>query len=289
VPQWCERFPELAPYLLLLWTEEQTQANSVAEQRCRESLAALEDDFSALVDPKSYFEKALVQFWSWNGNKVWVALSNRVVQIGPAGTEARQVSLSSERNEQPRCLAQSADRLWIGTQGAGLLALDKNSGALRRWTDQDGLLMNHIQALLLEGSRLWIGYGKDREDNGGLGQLDLETATVRNFVAPLPLRVGVSAAGPSSSLDAPREPPRSRVVGIARGDQDTLWLAAWRKGFQAFHPASNTWTTYRASDAAASVFCLAADPLRVIVGCATDDPSSRGTKRGLAGPASWRF
>jgi hypothetical protein len=288
VPQWCEQYPELAPYLLILWTAQQTSTNSVAEQQLRKSLAAIEADPSLLKDARSYvgelytliswslgmrvgdlavrafklrarlaerglcdplnerdrimlsygyrdledWERALelvepfgyravsmsmggpwgafplpdlpirsalfyreklgqstidpkIMFASGqvvrasslsdfvtDGHQCWVSFSNRLARLDQHSGEKVEIELAGGGEAIPKCLAQGADTVWIGTREAGVIAVDSKTLATRQWTESDGLLINHIQSMLLEADSLWIGYGQGYQGAGGLGRLD---------------------------------------------------------------------------------------------------------------------
>jgi hypothetical protein len=64
VPRWCEQFPELAPFLLVLWTMEQVTTNTVAERSFRESFAQIERDNTQVADLKAYAGQ-FSDFWTW--------------------------------------------------------------------------------------------------------------------------------------------------------------------------------------------------------------------------------
>ena len=386
VPQWCEQYPELAPYLLILWTAEQTSTNSVAEQQLRKSLAAIEADPSLLNDARSYvgelytliswslgmrvgdlavracqlrarlaeqglcdplnerdrimlaygyrdlenWERALelvepfgyravtmglggpwgaypvpdlpvrsaliyreklgrstidpkimfasgqvvngrsVSDFVTDGNQCWVSFSNRLARLDQNSGEKIEIELPGRGEAIPKCLAQGADTVWIGTREAGVIAVDSQTLATRQWTESDGLLINHIQSMLLEADSLWIGYGQGYQGAGGFGRMDLKTGKIRNWIPALPAGVGRSESvghEATSIVDPPDGPPRNRVVGIARGGPHTLWIAVARKGLQKFDTKTETWTTLDSSDQENRLVCLAANAEVMVAGC----------------------
>ena len=77
------------------------------------------------------------------------------------------------------CVCIGAQKIWIGTGGAGLVEYDKDSRKCRRLTQADGLMLDNVTDLHQAGDSLWIGYG------GGLGRLDLPTQKLTSFMPSL--------------------------------------------------------------------------------------------------------
>ncbi len=116
--------------------------------------------------------------------------------------------------------------VWIGTEGGGLLEMDKSTRKIRRFTDKDGLLMDYVSGLHLAGQTLWIGYGN--ESGGGLGRLDLSTRRVTSFSASLLSESNVA------------KPPRQRITEIQTGPAGDVWFLA-KSSLYSYRPAVNTW------------------------------------------------
>jgi hypothetical protein len=123
-------------------------------------------------------------------------------------------------------LCVGASNLWIGTGGGGLIELDKATRQTRTFTEKDGLLMDYVSALQLDGNTLWIGYGN--EAKGGLGQLDLGSGRFTSFTASLWGKPGVA------------RPPARRVTAIQTLASGDLWCLAGSTLFGC-RPAENRW------------------------------------------------
>lgn len=68
------------------------------------------------------------------------------------------------------------DSLWLGTEGGGLLHIDKNSGKFNRFTETDGLPSNAVLNLLEDGKgNYWMS------TFNGLTKFDPENQKTRNF------------------------------------------------------------------------------------------------------------
>ena len=76
-------------------------------------------------------------------------------------------------------LAVSDEAVWVATTG-GVFAYEPEAGAFRRYTVVEGLHGVEARAIAYDGRRgcVWIGY-----DDGALDKLDVETGTVRTFLA----------------------------------------------------------------------------------------------------------
>jgi hypothetical protein len=228
------------------------------------------------IDPKIMFASGQVVRASslsdfvTDGHQCWVSFSNRLARLDQHSGEKIEIELPGRGEAIPKCLAQGADTVWIGTREAGVIAVDSKTLATRQWTESEGLLINHIQSVLLEADSLWIGYGEGYQGAGGFGRLDPITGKIRNWIPTLPVNVGrsESAGHEATSIpDPPDGPPRNRVVGIARGGPHTLWVAVARKGLQKFDTRTEAWTTIESSDTENRLVCLAANAEVMVAGC----------------------
>jgi hypothetical protein len=127
------------------------------------------------------------------------------------------------------CLASS--KIWIGTGGYGLIEYDKASRQCRRLTEADGLMMDYLSSLKLDGDLLWIGYGG--ATGGGLGQFDLNSQKLKSFMPSL-------NANTDSSSSAGETPPRQSVGNIVTGLDGNLWMHVDRD-IRQFNVAHNFW------------------------------------------------
>jgi len=77
-------------------------------------------------------------------------------------------------------LAVSSGRLWVGTFGGGLGALEVCTEEWTVWTETNGLPMNMVRSLAIEGDTLWVGMGLF--DRGGVAKLSLRTLEWRSMM-----------------------------------------------------------------------------------------------------------
>jgi len=172
---------------------------------------------------------------------LWVAIAGQLLQLDLALKTNRQVRLPIDVSTTITALCVGKDRLWIGTDGAGLIEYDKAGGQCRRMTEEDGLLINHINLLALGDHQLWIGFGRDGA--GGVGQLDLPSGHLSAFTPALPAEI-LADHGPEAAEGPPRRPV-SRFAVAPSGD---LWLLQNGTALRRYRPTANVWTVFPAQD-----------------------------------------
>ncbi len=89
--------------------------------------------------------------------KVWFATDRGILGYDPA-TEEREVYQISGNYPGDRPLKIEADErsLWVGTR-SGVWRMDKKTQSWEHFTAFDGLIDNDIQAMVLDGDRIWFG------------------------------------------------------------------------------------------------------------------------------------
>jgi hypothetical protein len=137
----------------------------------------------------------------------------------------------------------SKDYIWAGTYNDGLLELDRRTGACRRLTMQDGLPLNTISGLKLQGQTLWIAY--QNGDNGAVGTLDLTSHKFSTLTPALSPGAGADSQ-PSYNqavLDDLHQAPRLPVSSMTEGESGEMWFAITEKGLQRFRSLDGSWDT----------------------------------------------
>ena len=171
-----------------------------------------------------------------DGDRLWIATCNQLVEH-PVGGGTSVTNLLGVPDDIPStAMGQSADTLWIATDGAGLVEFDKRTRQVRRRTSQDGLLFDRVSALHLSpsGRELWIGYAT--RESGGVSRLDLGSGRVETFTPEL-VR-SLPEVLPAERRGAPRRPVRS----LASFGDDRLWVGVDALGLLELDRASGTWT-----------------------------------------------
>jgi hypothetical protein len=123
-----------------------------------------------------------------DGEQLWLVNANRVWNLPVAGGASITNAFALDPELNPAALQQTADALWIGSD-RGLFRVDKRTRTVRQWTPADGLLLDGVRSLWLDGQRLWIGYELRRQSErrwiGGVSELNLADAQIRSFIPPL--------------------------------------------------------------------------------------------------------
>jgi ligand-binding sensor domain-containing protein len=124
--------------------------------------------------------------------------------------------------------------LWIGTEGGGLNALDRDTKQFTRFVhdpnDPQSLSDDFVQAIYEDrAGRLWIG-----TERGGLNRLDRDTTT------------GAAKAFTHFLYDPknPRGLSHPDVRAICEDRLGKLWLGTLGGGLNCFHPATEQFTHY---------------------------------------------
>jgi hypothetical protein len=183
---------------------------------------------------------------------VWVATGNQLLRLDLDLKTNLIVNLPKGADTSITTLDVGTDKIWIGTEGDGLIEFDKASRQCRRLTVADGLLMNEICSTCLADDALWIGYGYkgdfaywgDSHGNaGGIGYLNLSTHQLVSFSPSLAKGVDAIAHVNDVSYTQPvDQPPRRAVVAIAAGHSGDIWFVIRNGGSHRFQSRSNIWT-----------------------------------------------
>jgi hypothetical protein len=200
---------------------------------------------------------------------LWVASGEQLVHLD-FGLRTNRVELLPKNSWTGiNCLLLESSKIWIGTDGDGLLEFDKDSRRISRYTEKEGLMNEVISSLSLAPNTLWIGYGEksmlggysaDRPGGGGLGKFDLRQREFHAFSPSLESGTEVfkNLRGTEPLNTATRRPVRS----IAVGPDNDVWFSAWRSPLRRYRQSNGSW------DAFADVPCstLLADAQRLFVG-----------------------
>ena len=166
-------------------------------------------------------------------NTVWVGTNlGGAAFWNPSRSGFGQQSALVTRNDRSRVVtsfAEQGSRLWFGTFGGGLRAMDRDTGevrALRHRADDPGSLADD-RVMALELSRdgeLWIGTLK-----GGLDRLDIESGRIENYV---------HSPDDSSSLGA------DGVMSLLEDRFGDLWVGTFGGGLSRFERAHGHFVRY---------------------------------------------
>ena len=154
------------------------------------------------------------------------------------------------------CVAAGGNRVWFGTEGDGLYEYHPADGSWQHLGVSDGLLLDHVTALLPQPGRLWVGFGAER--HGGVGYLDLKTRAWVMLTPPLPSSVAAARAtrehGPFDTSSA--QAPAGRVTSLVAQAEVILALAP-DSGVHRFNRESQQWLPV-IRGGSATAFALAA-------------------------------
>jgi hypothetical protein len=187
---------------------------------------------------------------------IWLAREGQLIHLDAALKTNVNLNLPVYASITRMCIGP--DRIWIGTDGAGLVEFDKTSQKCRVLTEKDGLLLNQITCLYLQNQVLWIGFGSGKA--GGLGQLDLQTGRVSSFTPHLPMSTQSARAE-----DSPDGPPRHAVTEIVSRSPDEIWMLLAEGAARRYQSSSGTWKPLN-SPRETSVCFFRGDRERLIAG-----------------------
>ena len=125
-------------------------------------------------------------------------------------------------------------KVWAGTFDDGLLELNRKTGECRRLNMNDGLLLNGISGLCLQGQALWIAYRNGQ--NGAVGTLNLKSRKFSTFTANLSSTAGANSQPHYNQvqLDEPHQAPNLPVLSMTEGAPGEMWFAVEEKGCSGF-------------------------------------------------------
>lgn len=200
-----------------------------------------------------------------DGEQLWLVNANHVWNVPVAGGNSVTNLLGPEPWMEPTSLQQTANALWIGTD-LGLIRFDKWTHEVRRWTKADGLLLDEVQTLRLDGRQLWIGLGVQRQSDrrwvGGVSLLSLPDMRIRSFVPPLGEDRERLDKNPFSE-DEPDwgKAPVRPVKSFTRTDANSIAVAVDGVGVQSFDTNSEKWgaSTPKLTEREAELLAASAD------------------------------
>lgn len=194
-------------------------------------------------DPRQFlmenplFELDRNSVFETDGAGLWIAGHGQLRHLNFHLDTDFQVSLPIADGTPIKCLWLDSSSIWLGTAGEGLLQVRKADHQSRRFTLQDGLLMNAITQLASDDQSLWIGYGDG--DSGGLGRLGFASQQFTSFMPSL--NTNRSQTGlVADPLDGP---PRHSVMNVAIQSTGEVLTLVTNKGLQRYCAASNSWET----------------------------------------------
>jgi hypothetical protein len=125
---------------------------------------------------------------------LWLAIGSQLIHLDYGLATNFMVTLPISPGTSINCLCIGSSNLWIGTDGEGLVEVDKRSRSITRYSDKEGLMSDVINSLCKGSESLWIGYGMkngpvgydvSRMQGGGLGQFDLARHQFHSFTPSL--------------------------------------------------------------------------------------------------------
>lgn len=123
-------------------------------------------------------------------------------------------------------------KIWLATRGAGLIEVDKSTRQYGQFTEADGLLMNDLASVHVDGKTAWLGYGGP--NTGGVGEFDLLSRRGRSFATSL-------ATIENHQADSDDSAPRSGVGKILEPRTGCFWIQA-NGGVHQYLAAGNSWS-----------------------------------------------
>jgi hypothetical protein len=182
------------------------------------------------------------------GEDLWIAVYSQIKMFrgdGPFAalkpTELHQFERTTQSGTTSICI--SPDYIWAGTFDDGLLELNRRTKACRRLTMKDGLLLNGISGLKLQGQVLWIAYLNG--ESGAIGTLDLSNHKFSSLTPALSLEAGSSSKPHFDQvlLDDLHQAPRLPISSMVAGESGEMWFAVDEKGIQRFRTVGAKWDT----------------------------------------------
>ena len=217
-----------------------------------------------------------------DGERLWIACCDQLVAFSVRDGTAVTKHLGNDLQQPPRVMAQSADTLWIGTAGAGLLRVDKATRSIRRLTRADGLLSDTITGLHLGAGRLWVGCESGRF--GGLSWVDPSTGKAGTMTPALVKAEKVHGEEPWNAEPDWTAAPRRAVKALGSLGSGEVWVGVHGLGLLRHDLGRGTWTTVVRREEFPSVSCLAVSDDWVAVGEAPRPRQQRDTHLLTVGP-----
>jgi hypothetical protein len=130
----------------------------------------------------------------------------------------------------------------------------------------DGLLLNGISGLKLQGQTLWIAY--QNHDSGAVGTLDLASHKFSALTPNLSPEAGSNSrsAYDQVQLDDVHQAPRLPILSMTEAETGEMWFAVVEKGVQRFRISGANWDTPLRMPRQNSYFpSMDADPVRGVL------------------------
>jgi hypothetical protein len=181
-------------------------------------------------------------------NGLWIGIDGQLLHLDFDLRTNLIVTLPSQADITS--LIAGPASIWIGTDGKGLIEVDKATHKCRVYTEKDGLMMENIASLCLGGRVLWIGYGRrtyeyvasGKSSEGGLGLLDLSSGHFTSYTPSFTRAPADTAAGPAA--EAMDQPTRGSVIFMAAGNDGDVWFITESGGLtrlRHYRPGTDTW------------------------------------------------
>jgi ligand-binding sensor domain-containing protein len=186
-------------------------------------------------------------------DSLWVGIGGQLLQLGFDLKTNLTVNLPMDASTTITAIWAAETKVWIATDGDGLIEFDKNSHASRRFTVEDGLTMNRIACLYLADDTLWIGYGykpefgtfgmnPDVAQSGGLGQMDVASHKFLSFTPSIAKHPDAKEANSDYMLpESTSNPPRRAVQAVVAGPDGTGWFATINSPLRCYRKDQNVW------------------------------------------------
>ena len=146
----------------------------------------------------------------------------------PGATTIELLADPGPEVERLRAVLATDDRLWVGSDDAGLFEYVRGGRLLKRWhtaSEPSALLHNQIRSLLADQrGRVWVG------TQSGLARIDPVQRSVRNW-----------GHDPNDPLGL----PGSRVVSLLEDREGMIWAGTWTGGLAVFDPQTSAFTLVR--------------------------------------------
>ncbi len=182
------------------------------------------------------------------GENLWMSTYSQIKRFsGPGPFAAISPVEVHEFQRSNHCyttsISVSPDYIWAGTEGDGLMEWNRRTGDCRRLTMNDGLLLDDIASLRLQGQTLWIAYRNGQ--NGGIGTLDIKSHKFSTFTPTISAAAGTRSENSyyQARLEQSNQAPRLLLSGMTEGEPGEMWFVVNDKGIQRFRNSDASWST----------------------------------------------
>lgn len=173
---------------------------------------------------------------------VWIGIGNQLLHLHFDLQTNVTVRLPVNAPAPITSVCVGSSKLWIGTDGEGLIEMDKATQKCVRLTEKDGLMMDHISHLHLAKNALWIGYGN--KTGGGLGRFELASRRLTSFTPSLVDNSSIqNKPAANGSVEKREQPPRQRVGAIVTDPDENVWLLVNGASLRRYQPREDVWQT----------------------------------------------